>query len=169
MKFIKGIDQFLESLSRGGLILGFGAILLLSVLSIVLRWMGESLLWIDPLTRHLVFCCAFFGGSLATSAGVHIRIDLASKILEQFKSSHLKFFHRLILLGFSLIVCLVLTKASWDFYLSEKEYGSPDFLGIHSSVLVGIIFVGVGLIAFRFFNRILILIFAGEEIEHAPL
>jgi TRAP-type C4-dicarboxylate transport system permease small subunit len=169
MKMIKSFDDFLESLSRIGLILGFGAILILSVGSIVMRWLGSSLMWVDPLTRHLVFCCAFFGGSLATKAGVHIRIDLVSKLLERAKSRTLKFGHRLILLGFSFIVCLILSKASWDFYLSEKEFGSPDFLGIHSSYLVGIIFVGVGLIALRFLNQILMAVLPGEEIEHSHL
>lgn len=149
--------------------LGFTAILLLSVGSIVLRWLGSSLLWIDPMTRHLVFCCAFLGGSLATRAGVHIKIDLISKLLERSKSQTLKFGHRLIIMCFSFLVCLILTKASWDFFLSEKEFGSPDVLGIHSSSFVGIIFVGMGLITLRFLNQILIVIFLGEEIEHARL
>lgn len=169
MKFIRNFDHILERVSRAGLILGFSAILLLSVGSIVLRWLGSSLLWIDPLTRHLVFCCAFLGGSLATSAGVHIRIDLVSKLLEKTKSSGVKHAYQFLLAGFSLVVCLFLTLASWDFFLSEKEYGSPDFLGIHSSYLVGIIFVGMGLISFRFLNQMLMVIFPGEEIEHSHL
>lgn len=169
MKLIRVFDQSLERLSRGGLILGFGAILLLSVGSIVLRWLGSSLLWIDPLTRHLVFSCAFLGGSLATSAGVHIRIDLASKLLERSSSKALKRGYKILLLTFSFAVCFVLTLASWDFFLSEKEYGSPDFLGIHSSYLVGIIFVGMGLISLRFFNRILLTAFPGDAIGNTPL
>ena len=169
IKLIRAFDNFLEQLSRGGLILGFGAILFLSVGSIVLRWLGESLLWIDPLTRHLVFSCAFLGGSLATSAGVHIRIDLASKLLERSSSRTLKLGYKILLLTFSFCVCAVLTLASWDFFLSEKEFGSPDFLGIHSSYLVGIIFVGTGLIALRFLNRIFITAFQGEAIGYTPL
>lgn len=169
MKFIRAFDEILEKLSRGGLILGFGAILILSVGSIVLRWLGESLLWIDPLTRHLVFSCAFLGGSLATSAGVHIRIDLASKLLERSSSQVLKLGYRILLLIFSFIVCVVLTLASWEFYLSEKEYGSPDFLGIHSSFLVAIIFIGTGLISLRFLNRIFITAFSGEAVGNTPL
>lgn len=169
MKFIRAFDNILESLSRGGLILGFASILILSVGSIVLRWLGLSLLWIDPLTRHLVFCCAFFGGSLATKAGVHIRIDVVSKLIERVDSPKLSYVYQLLLLLFSFVVCSVLTLASWEFYLSEKEFGSPDFLGIHSSILVGIIFLGTGLIALRFLNQIALAIFSGDKIEHARL
>lgn len=169
MKFIRAFDNILESLSRGGLILGFALILILSVGSIVLRWLGSSLLWIDPLTRHLVFCCAFFGGSLATKAGVHIRIDVVSKLIERVDSTKLSYVYQLLLLLFSFVVCSVLTLASWEFYLSEKEFGSPDFLGIHSSMLVGIIFIGTGLIALRFLNQIALAIFSGDKIEHARL
>lgn len=169
MKFIRAFDNILESLSRGGLILGFASILILSVGSIVLRWLGSSLLWIDPLTRHLVFCCAFFGGSLATKAGVHIRIDVVSKLIERVDSPKLSYVYQLLLLLFSFVVCSVLTLASWEFYLSEKEFGSPDFLGIHSSILVGIIFLGTGLIALRFLNQIALAIFSGDKIEHARL
>lgn len=169
MKFIRAFDNILESLSRGGLILGFASILILSVGSIVLRWLGSSLLWIDPLTRHLVFCCAFFGGSLATKAGVHIRIDVVSKLIERVDSPKLSYVYQLLLLLFSFVVCSVLTLASWEFYLSEKEFGSPDFLGIHSSMLVGIIFIGTGLIALRFLNQIALAIFSGDKIEHARL
>lgn len=169
MKFIRAFDNILESLSRGGLILGFASILILFVGSIVLRWLGSSLLWIDPLTRHLVFCCAFFGGSLATKAGVHIRIDVVSKLIERVDSPKLSYVYQLLLLLFSFVVCSVLTLASWEFYLSEKEFGSPDFLGIHSSILVGIIFLGTGLIALRFLNQIALAIFSGDKIEHARL
>lgn len=169
MKFIRAFDNILESLSQGGLILGFASILILSVGSIVLRWLGSSLLWIDPLTRHLVFCCAFFGGSLATKAGVHIRIDVVSKLIERVDSPKLSYVYQLLLLLFSFVVCSVLTLASWEFYLSEKEFGSPDFLGIHSSMLVGIIFIGTGLIALRFLNQIALAIFSGDKIEHARL
>lgn len=169
MKLFRSFDDLLETLSRRALFLGFGAILFLSVGSIFLRWFGSSLLWVDPLTRHLVFACAFLGGSLATKAGVHIRIDLVSKLISRIESATMGRIYRVLILGFSFAVCVVLTKASWDFFLSEKEYGSPDFLGIHSSYLVGIIFVGTGLIALRFFNQIIFALFSGEDLEHHPL
>ena len=57
---------------------------------------------------------------------------------------------------------LALLKSSYEFYLSEKEFGSPAFLHIHSSYLVAIIPFGVGLILLRFINQ-LILGINGEQ------
>ena len=64
------------------------AMLIISTLSIFLRWFQVSFLWTDPLVRHLVFITAFLGGSLATGANNHIRIDLAGKLFEKFDAKY---------------------------------------------------------------------------------
>lgn len=169
MKAIVLLDQLLEKLSRYGLILSLFSILALSVGAIVLRWSGESFMWVEPLTRHLVFLSAFLGGSLATSKGVHIKVDLLHKILERSRSKFLQVLHRNLISFFCLLTCMVLFKSSWDFYQMEKEFGAPAFLDIHSSWLVAIIPAGVGLICLRFFNQLLINAFIGETVEHHRL
>lgn len=156
MKYFSVFDDVLERLSRYGLVSCLFVILGLSVLAIVLRWLGHSLMWIEPLARHLVFLCAFFGGSLATSKNLHIKVDLLTKLVEKSSSKIIHWLHRNIISLFCLIVCLALVKSGWDFYLVEKEFGAPGFLGIHSAVLVAIIPFGMGLIALRFFNQLIL-------------
>lgn len=162
MKFIQKFDDVLEKISRWGLISCLFGILTLAVSSIVLRWCGMSFMWLEPLVRHLVFLSAFLGGSLATSKEVHIKVDLFTKLVERTDSVIIHWFHKNLVSLFCFITVLVLFKSSWDFYLSEKEFGAPAMLGLHSSVLVGIIPFGVGLIALRFFNLLILGILKGD-------
>ena len=168
-KIILIFDFVLEKISRWGIILCLLIILSLAVSSIVLRWMGMSPLWIEPLIRHLVFLSAFLGGSLATSKRVHIKIDLLTHVLDKSSSRILHWLHSNIISLFCLITVTVLMKASWDFYLVEEEFGAPAFLEIHSSWLVGIVPLGLGLIALRFLNRLLLGLIQGESREHISL
>jgi TRAP-type C4-dicarboxylate transport system permease small subunit len=136
--------------------------LALSVFSILLRWFETSMLWIDPLVRHLVFLSAFLGGVLATGKGTHIGIDVLGRY---FESAHhealLKNLKRIIgLTSFGTLIWLVY--ASYEFMLIELKYGKISFLGLHSGVLVGIIPVGFLLMAIRFFN-IFLQSFSNEE------
>jgi len=165
-KIIKGFDDILEKISRWGLITCLYLILGLAVLSIVLRWLGQSPSWLDPMVRHIVFLSAFLGGSLATSKNVHIKVDLLTKVVEASSSKILHWLHRNLVALFCFITTLVLMKASFDFYLVEKEFGAPAFLGIHSAYLVGIIPFGMGLISLRFLNLLLLGLLHGDAHEH---
>jgi TRAP-type C4-dicarboxylate transport system permease small subunit len=162
VKLIQAFDDILEKFSRWGLVSTLLTILGLAVIAIVLRWCGKSLMWIEPLTRHLVFLCAFLGGSLATSKDVHIKVDLLTKLIEKSRSVIVHWLHKNLISLFCLIVVLGLLKSSWDFYLSEKEFGNPSLLGLHSSTLVAIIPFGFGLITLRFFNQLILGILKGD-------
>jgi TRAP-type C4-dicarboxylate transport system permease small subunit len=120
-------------------------------------------MWIEPLVRHLVFLSAFLGGSVATSKRVHIKVDLLTKLVEKSQSKILKWFHSNLISLFCFIVCFFLTKAGWDFFLVEQEFGAPAFLNIHSSYLVAIIPFGMGLIGLRFLNQLMVGILQGRE------
>lgn len=161
VKFFRLFDEVLERFSRYGIILCLFVILGLAVTSIVLRWLGMSVMWIEPLVRHAVFLSAFFGGSLATSKNVHIRVDVLTKLIENANSKVLKWFHHNLVSLFCFLTCLILMKAGYDFFMVEKEFGAPAFLEIHSSYLVGIIPFGLGLIALRFLNQLIFGIFNG--------
>ena len=165
MKFIRSFDEVLEKISRWGIIFCLFGILFLSVGAILLRWLSMSNMWIEPLARHLVFLSAFFGGSLATSKNVHIKVDVLTKLVEKSKSRILIWTMHTIVSLFCFITTFFLTKAAYDFYLVEKEFGSPSFLDIHSSLLVGIIPFGMGLITLRFFNQFFIGIVHGDQRE----
>lgn len=154
IKWIQHFDDLLERLSRWGIIVSLFGILGFAVFSIVLRWLGKSEMWIEPLVRHLVFLSAFFGGSLATSSKVHIRIDVLTKLIESSSSEMLKKSQGIVLNLFCVGVCAVLTKASYDFFLVEREFGASGFLNIHSSAWVFIIPFGMGLITLRFINQL---------------
>lgn len=165
-KAIQFFDDILEKISRWGLVISLISILLLAVLSIVLRWLGSSVMWLEPLTRHLVFLSAFLGGSLATSKNVHIKVDLLTKLIEMSNSKVLHWLHHNLVAFFCLIACVGLMVAGYDFYVVEKEFGAPAFLNIHSAWLVGIIPLGMGLIALRFLNQLLLGLLNGVKREH---
>jgi TRAP-type C4-dicarboxylate transport system permease small subunit len=165
MKIVTIFDDILEKLSRWGIVFCLFTILGFAVSAIVLRWMGMSNMWIEPLTRHLVFLSAFFGGSLATSKDVHIKVDALTKLVERSRSKILHFVVKNLVTLFCFVTTFVLMKTSWDFFLIEKEFGAPSFLNIHSAYLVGIIPFGMGLIMLRFLNRLIIGIFNGDQSE----
>lgn len=169
LKFITIFDDILERISRYGLLLTFFNILFFAVAAIVLRWLGKSVMWIEPMVRHLVFVSAFLGGSLATSKGVHIRVDLLTKLIENSKSKVVKWVHHNVVALFCFVTTAVLFKSSFDFYLMEKEFGAESFLNIHSSTLVAIIPVGLGLISLRFLNQLLLGLLKGEKHELSRL
>jgi TRAP-type C4-dicarboxylate transport system permease small subunit len=154
--FLEKFDSSLHEFSKWGVILCIGLMLSLSILNIVLRWFGHSILWIEPLVRHLVFLAAFLGGSLATGENQHIRIDLLSKIAEKLNSGIVLFFLEKITIIASLVATIILTRAAYDLVIIEAEFGKVEFLGLHSSYLIGIIPFGMGLISLRFFLRLFI-------------
>jgi TRAP-type C4-dicarboxylate transport system permease small subunit len=165
VKFIQVFDDVLERFSRISLVACLFVILGMAVASIVLRWLGMSPQWIEPLIRHLVFLSAFLGGSLATSKNAHIKVDLLTKVVEASSSKVLHWLHRNLVSLFCLVTTAILTKASWDFFLVEKEFGAPAFLDIHSAYLVGIIPFGMGLISIRFLNLFLLGLITGGSNE----
>lgn len=160
---IKKLDDYLDKISFYGIVLAVSLMLLLTVLNIVLRWFNTSILWVDPLVRHLVFLSAFLGGALATGKDNHIRIDLASKLLENLKKPKLKVWVERIIYIITMGTTIYLAKAGMDFAKIELEFGKVAFLGLHSGVLVAIIPFGMGLISLRYLFRFL-LTFTNEEV-----
>ena len=155
MKVLQKIDQFLEEFCKIGLVISLSGILFFCVLNIILRWFDSTLLWVDPLVRHLVFLCAFLGGALATGRGQHIGIDIISKLLEQGDNKSMIQKLRGFISFISMVTLIWLTKAGFSMTLVEWEYGKESFLGIHSSVLMGIIPLGFIIIAYRFFYLVI--------------
>ena len=87
---IKRLDIFLDKSAFAIMALSLFFMLFLPLFNIVARWFGQSILWIDPLVRHLVFLSAFMGGVLATGKGNHIKLDLVSRALEGLHKKRLK-------------------------------------------------------------------------------
>jgi TRAP-type C4-dicarboxylate transport system permease small subunit len=152
MKLIYFIDEWIEKISKILIVISLLAILFLSTLGILSRWLHIHIQWIDSFVRHLVFLSMFAGGVIATSRSSHIGIDLASKILEIKSSAFLRInVYRFITL-FSSLILLWLSKAGLNFAFIEWEFSKIEFLGIHSGQLVSIIPVGLFCISFKFFK-----------------
>lgn len=156
MKIIKTFDDFLEKFAYLFIVASLTIMLWLSILMIGLRWMNITFLWADQFIRHLVFFSAFLGGSLATSKKNHIRIDIIGKILEAKKLDHVMVWIDRLTNIFSFCILIWLAFAGYEFLKTEIEYGKEAFFGMHSSVLVGIIPVGMTLVGLRFLNLFLL-------------
>ena len=151
---IQRFDRLLDNISKWGIIICLFTMLLFSISSIVLRWFGVSYYWLDPAVRHFVFIAAFLGGSLATGRDQNIKIDLLSRLLDARNSQRLKNSIAQFITLMTMIIVLVLAKASWDFVKVELEFGKQIFWGLHSGVLVGIIPIGFMLISLRLVCRL---------------
>lgn len=131
-----------------GLIASFFILIFLSSLNVFFRWFQLSYSWIDPLLRHLVFLMIFLGGVLACAKGSHITIDILNQW--SFYKKIKRPMDRLLML-ISIFVLGVMIYGSIEMVKTEIEYGKIVFLGIHSSVLVGIIPFGFFLMGLRWF------------------
>lgn len=153
-KLLKNIDNGFEKVTVWILVCAVLTMLFFSVLTIVLRWFGTGLMWVEPFVRHLVFMSTFLGGILATGRGTHIGIDVGTKFLET-KGFYfiVKQTQRIIYIA-SLLTMTWLAFASLAFVKQELEFGKNSFLGITSGQLVTMIPIGFGLIAFRFLLKL---------------
>jgi TRAP-type C4-dicarboxylate transport system permease small subunit len=148
------IDRWIEKFCTSALFASLLAMIVLTIFSMVLRWFSQSMLWIEPLVRHLVFTCAFLGGVVATGKNKHIAIDLVSRILDNLGASASKKVVDRLISVFCLISAIWLAYAGTLLVEAERHIGQEKFLGIHSSHLAATIPVGLALIAFRYIVRI---------------
>lgn len=147
---LKKIDDLLEKFSIGGLVIALAFMLIISSLNIVLRWFNITFLWFDPFVRHLVFFSAFLGGSLATSKGNHIRIDLAAKFLEHSNNLLLRKVINSLINVACIVAMIWLGRAAVEFMRIEAQYPKDAFFGLNSGHMVAIIPFGLTLICLRF-------------------
>jgi TRAP-type C4-dicarboxylate transport system permease small subunit len=164
LEILKKIDLGIEKLCKGGLVLSLSVILFFCILNIILRWFDSTLLWVDPLVRHLVFVCAFLGGGLATGRKQHIGIDILSKILEQKNKTGLMKNLKILVSILSFLTLIWLIKAGVSMSSVEFKFGKEAFLGVHSGFLMSIIPAGFIIIAFRFFFLIVQELFVVKEV-----
>jgi len=164
ISLLRKVDYCVELITSKLLVFTVISMLLLSVSSIVLRWMGISFLWLDPLVRHLVFICTFLGGVIATGRGTHIGIDIIGKQLEVRHLEHYQILINRVIYLASASILVWMIKAAIDFTKIEFEYGKEEFLGIHGGYLVSIIPIGFSVIALRYVF-LFIFSFSGETAE----
>ncbi len=155
MKVFQWIDNKIDQLSGKLIVIMVFAMLILSFTTIVLRWFGIGFIWIGILNQHIVFISIFLGGAIATGRGVHIGIDIINKYLENKKNQTLLSIVNIITSIACILTIVWLTYASIEFVKSEAQYGNEVFWGIHSKYLTSIIPIGLSLIGYRFFYKVL--------------
>jgi len=103
------------------------AMIALSFLQVLLRnFFDTSLLWIDPLLRHLVLWVGLLGAALASRSGRHINVDALSRLLSDAGL-------RIARAGTNLlaaVVTLLLALACFRLVRDEVDFARDAFLGL---------------------------------------
>lgn len=154
MSFLHKTNELLNKINRGALVLLTAVIIITSFTNIVLRWFNTSLMFVDPMVRHVVFAIAFLGAVEATERSQNISIDVLKRYLES--KGHEKLIGYLSQLVFvvSIFGCLWLTLSAYDFVKIEMQYPRELFWGIHTGIAAGIIPLGFLLIALKSLLRL---------------
>ncbi len=153
MSSLNKIFVWYQKIIQGLLVLGIVSLIIIGMLGIVFRWMGQSPLWIDPLVRHLVLLVAFLGATLASGSLQHIKIDVFSHFIDKSPAWIKILIERWVQLV-TTIITGYLSYASYQFFLIEKEYPQPSFLGLESHHLVFIIPFGFFLVTLMSFLKL---------------
>ncbi|MCB9640211.1 MAG: TRAP transporter small permease subunit [Myxococcales bacterium] len=84
LKTWSNVDEIIQKIERGILVLGMMTILVTGVIDIGLRLaLGWGLGFADTLSRQITVWLGLFGAALATSHSEHINIDAFSRILRR--------------------------------------------------------------------------------------
>jgi len=128
-----------------------GIMVIMVLLQIILRnFFSSGIAGGDAIVRHMLLWVGFLGAGLATRGGMHIRIDIASKILSQ-KSMKVA---RVVTDIFSVIIGCLLVYASYNFVKLEYESaGELLFMHLPIWVMESIIPIGFLIITLRFASK----------------
>jgi TRAP-type C4-dicarboxylate transport system permease small subunit len=146
------IDEIIGRLEQ--ILLGtlLGAMILIAIIQIILRnVLSTGLAWGDELVRNLVLWTGFIGAAIATREGKHISIDVFSRWISPKGKTAIE----IIINGFSLLICAILTYAALKFVRNESQMRDILFLGVPSWALETILPLTFGVMTFRFFLRFL--------------
>ncbi len=128
-----------------------GLMVFMVLLQIVLRnCFSSGISGGDAIVRHMLLWVGFIGAGLATRKGVHIRIDIASKVLNQ-KGLEVV---RVLTDIFSVIIGSLLVYASFNFV--KIGYGSDDkllFMNLPIWFMESIIPIGFLIMTLRFASK----------------
>ena len=136
-------------LEDGILFLFVSALLLLSFSQIVTRNLFEiTILWADPLIRHLVLWSSFLGALIATREDKHIRIDALWHVLPAPARQLTQIFTSLFAAGMCSFMCWIAIR----FVSDEREFGLVGFLEIPVWTLELVFPLAFGLMALRLYH-----------------
>ena len=146
-KFLNTIDKGLSHIESSVLILILSSVVFLAFFQIILRnFFSYSIIWGDPLLRHMVLWIAFLGASLANKENRHINIDVLHRLMGPVGKKRVSFITNL----FSALVSGLLVRAAFVFVRDEFTTGTTLFPGVPLWPMVSIILIGFISITFRF-------------------
>lgn len=147
MKIVRSIDSFLKKIEESLLISMVILMVFLAFFQVVLRNVFSlGIIWADVFLRHLVLWVGIMGAVLVTRERRHIKIDILTKVIPEKAKPPLNLFTDIV----SLIVTILLAKASYTFVMAEKMGGSILFLNVPTWVMEIIIPIGFLLMALHF-------------------
>jgi C4-dicarboxylate transporter DctQ subunit len=147
MKFVEVFDRILSSVEKTLVVFILFSMVALTCLQIVLRNIfAVGIPSSDIVLRHMTLGLAFLGASMATKEGKHLRIDVFPKML----SRRWRNLISLLTYAISILVCLILSRAGWNFVALEQQSETVFAFNIPLWVAKLIIPCGFLLIAFRF-------------------
>lgn len=125
-------------------------LLLLACGQILLRNLGITWMWAEPVVRHLVLWTSFQGALVATREDGHIRIDAALRLLPPAVRQGAAAVGE----SAAAIICLLLTPAAVRFVMDERDYGSELIPGLPRWVAQLVFPLVFGAMAVRFGGRV---------------
>ncbi len=136
-------------LEEGLLLVLMACMLLLAFGQIALRNLFDiTILWADPLVRHLVLWTSFLGALIATRQGRHIRIDALWRILPP---AGRRLAHMLTSLC-SAVVCAVMSWVAVRFVADERTFGDVGLFDLPVWLFQLVFPLTFGLMALRFLD-----------------
>lgn len=152
MKILHKIDAILIRVENFLLLFLLTMMILLAFLQIPLsRFIPME--DVEVLLRHLVLWVGLLGATIATHEGKHINIDALSRFLKGRRKNIILFLSNL----FSVLVCSLLTYASWVVVKDSREFAESVkiFIEVPTWALQLILLIGFGIMTFRFFIKAL--------------
>lgn len=144
---LQRLDAELARLERLTVVLMLSAVISLGFLQVLWRnLLAGGLFWADELLQHLVLWLGFLGASLATRAQRHLSLDLLARLVPTPWQRTLM----LVVDSAALLVCGLLTQASWTFVRSEYMAGTMLTCGVPAWMAQSIMPLGFAVMAWRF-------------------
>lgn len=123
MAFLKEAERRLAALEQGLLACLLLVMVSLSFAQVVLRGFSLGLLWADTFLRHLVLWTGFLGAALAAADDKQFAMDASLRLM----SDRVRAGVGLLLHALTAAVCVLMVRASWTFFVSERAAASVLF------------------------------------------
>lgn len=156
VRLLIGLNKLLCRLEGFLLATTLITMLVFSALQVILRNVFDSgIEWGDVFARNLVLWVGFFGATLATQEGQHIRIDALAKALGKKWQPLIEF----VVLSFCIVVSYLLFNAAYKFAMDERMAATVLFEGIPTWYFIAIMPLGFAIITFRYTVHLIELLF----------